>query len=103
MAPETICGPDQALVAAQRSCDGGLMEMEPRQCRAARGLLGMTQKELAQRAGISAVTLNQFEAGVTTPLRATLTVLQQALEKAGVEFTNDDEPGVKMRRKGKRK
>jgi hypothetical protein len=44
-----------------------------------------------------------FESGMTAPTRATLTVLQQAFERAGVEFTNDDEPGVKLRRKGKRK
>jgi transcriptional regulator with XRE-family HTH domain len=76
--------------------------MEPRQCRAARGLLGLTQKELAQRAGVSTVTLNGFETGMTTPTRATLTVLRQALEKAGVEFTNDDQPGVRMKRKGRK-
>ena len=73
--------------------------MEPRQCTAARGLLGLTQKELAQLAGISTVTLHGFERGVTTPTRATLAVLRQALEAAGAEFVDDGQPGVRMRKR----
>jgi hypothetical protein len=39
---------------------------------------------------------------MTDPTRATLDVIQPAFEKAGVEFTNDDQPGVKMKRKGRK-
>ena len=96
---EASCGSAQALLAQER--DSGAREMEPRQCRAARGLLGLTQKELAQLAGVSTVTLHGFERGVTAPTRATLVVIQQALERAGVEFIDDDRPGVRMRKRRK--
>jgi transcriptional regulator with XRE-family HTH domain len=95
MASETSCGPVQALLA-----QGGEREpMVPMQCRAARALLQWTQKEFARRAGVSPVTINGFETGITSPTRATLTVLRQAFEQAGVEFTNDEQPGVRMRRR----
>jgi hypothetical protein len=47
---------------------------------------------------VSGPTLRNFEAGKTTPLRATLTVIQRTLEGAGVEFTNGDAPGVRLRK-----
>jgi hypothetical protein len=47
---------------------------------------------------VSGPTLRNFEAGKTTPLRATLAIVQRTLENAGVEFTNGDEPGVKLRK-----
>lgn len=70
--------------------------MEARQCRAARALLRWTQKELARRAGVSPVTVIMFEAESTVPTRATIVVLRQALERAGVEFS-DDGKGVRVR------
>jgi DNA-binding transcriptional regulator YiaG len=88
---EAVCGSVQALLAE--------LPMEPMQCRAARGLLHWTQNELARRAGVSDVTIRGFENDQTTPTRATLAVLRQAFEKGGVEFTNDDQPGVRMKRK----
>jgi DNA-binding XRE family transcriptional regulator len=68
------------------------------QCRAARALLNWTQGELAGRSGVSIGTIRGFETDQTSPIPATLAALRQALEKAGVEFTNDDHPGVRMRR-----
>jgi transcriptional regulator with XRE-family HTH domain len=62
------------------------------QCRAARGLIGWTQYDLAKRAGIGIVTVHQLEAGVSQPRRATLEVVQRAFEQAGVAFI--DENGV---------
>ena len=54
-------------------------------CRA-RGLLGWSQAKLAGVAGVEIVTVRQLEAGVHTPRRATMEVIQRALEEAGVEF-----------------
>jgi transcriptional regulator with XRE-family HTH domain len=74
------------------------------QCRAARGLLDWTQDRLAKEAGVSALTIRNYEAGKTTPVPATLAVLRQALEKAGVEFIAEDDGGEGVRlRKAKRK
>ena len=66
------------------------------QCRAARGLLGWSQHELAQQARVGIVTVHQLEAGISQPRRATLDVIQRAFEAAGVEFTNGDQPGVRL-------
>ena len=73
----------------------------PAQCRAARGLLNWSQQDLADRAGIGIVTVRQVESGVTEPRRATLTVVEQAFEKAGVEFIdqNGGGPGVRLRKR----
>src|SRR5262245_52594756 len=46
--------------------------------------------DLASQAGICIVTVRQIEAGVTKPRRATLIVLRQALERAGVEFIDEN-------------
>lgn len=58
----------------------------PQQVRAARALLDLTQADLAKRAGISATSLVAFERGNTDPKASTLRAIQEALEKAGVEF-----------------
>lgn len=73
----------------------------PAQCRAARALLDWSQEVLASRAGIGIVTVRQIEAGVTEPRRATLVVLRQAFESAGVEFIpeNGGGPGVRLKKK----
>jgi transcriptional regulator with XRE-family HTH domain len=96
---DVVCGSEQALLA---QAGGGLI-MDAMQCRAARAMLQWKQADLALKAGVSVMTIRNFEAGHTEPMRATLVVLQQAFERAGVEFTDGDELGVKMRRKGKRK
>lgn len=72
----------------------------PEQCRAARGLLDWTQSDLSREAGIGIVTVRQVEAGIGSPRRATLRVVRQALEAAGVEFidANDGGAGVRLRK-----
>ncbi len=58
------------------------------QIRAARAMLGLSQRELAQQAGLSTGTLNNIERGVQTdPKISTLRAIQQALEAEGIEFT----------------
>ena len=66
------------------------------QCRAARGLLDWSQADLASKAGVEIVTVRQFEAAAHEPRRATLDVMLRAFQAAGVEFTNGDQPGVRL-------
>ena len=72
----------------------------PAQCRAARGLLDWTQQRLADEARVGVVTVRQLEAGDTAPRRATLEVIQRALEKSGVQLINQNGggPGVRFRK-----
>jgi transcriptional regulator with XRE-family HTH domain len=71
------------------------------QIRAARGLLGWSQSELAKRAGLSRETVKRVEApsalNVSSEARAKL---QQALEDGGVEFIqgNGSGPGVRLKK-----
>lgn len=73
--------------------------MTPSQCRAARGLLRWKQEELASSSGVSVVTVRNFELEKSTPQRATLDVIQRALESAGVVLIpqNGGGPGVRLR------
>jgi transcriptional regulator with XRE-family HTH domain len=77
----------------------------PQQCRAARGLLDWSQQDLADEALVSVVTVRQFEAGANQPRRATLNVIKQALEAAGVEFIDENGggPGVRLRKQIQKK
>jgi transcriptional regulator with XRE-family HTH domain len=76
----------------------------PMQCRAARGLLDWSQRDLAEKAGVGIVTVRQLEAGTHEARRATLDVVQRAFEAAGVEFIDENGggPGVRLR-KGQQK
>jgi ribosome-binding protein aMBF1 (putative translation factor) len=57
----------------------------------ARGLIrdrekvGLTQKQLAQAAGIRVEILNRAERGATVPSLRTLTKIESALKKAGLK------------------
>lgn len=73
--------------------------MTPAQCRAARGLLKWSQEGLANAAEVGIVSVRQFENENTEPRRATLAAIRRALEAAGVEFTNGDAPGVRLRKR----
>jgi len=77
------------------------MHLTSSQCRAARGLLDITQAELAAKAGVSLRTVISFEAGEGKPIRATLEVIRRAFEAEGVVFidANGDGPGLRLRAK----
>jgi predicted transcriptional regulator len=72
----------------------------PEQCRAARALLGWSQQQLADKAGVGIVTIHQLEAGTSQPRRATGDVVIRALEAAGVEFIDENGggPGVRLKK-----
>ena len=73
----------------------------PSQCRAARGLLDWTQQELADAARIGVATVRLFEGDAAKSRQATLAVLRQAFELAGVEFIDENGggPGVRLRKR----
>lgn len=59
-----------------------------RQIRAARGLLGWSQAELAARAGLSLTSINNIEVGTKSPRSKTLETIQKVLESEGIQFTS---------------
>lgn len=73
------------------------------QCRAARALLDITQRELAEAAGLGESTVRDFEADRRTPYADSLALMRSAFEKSGVEFMGEGEtsdkggPGVRLR------
>ncbi len=70
------------------------------QVRAARGLLGWNQDDLATAAKVAKKTVADFERGARTPYGRTLVGFRTALEKAGVVFIdgNGGGPGVRLRK-----
>ena len=68
------------------------------QVRMARAALGWGVRVLAEKAGVTANTISRYENGADA-LGATLTKIQRALEASGVEFTNGDKPGVRLKRR----
>jgi predicted transcriptional regulator len=75
------------------------MPITPAQCRAARGFVEMDQGTLADDAMVSRSVIIDFEKGRRVPTRNNLAAIQRVLEEAGVEFTNGDAPGVRLRTK----
>jgi DNA-binding transcriptional regulator YiaG len=73
--------------------------MSPEQCRAARGWLGWSQVQLAKRAKVGQSTVKDFESRRRTPIPNNRDAMRRVLEAAGIEFTNGDVPGVRMRKK----
>jgi transcriptional regulator with XRE-family HTH domain len=72
------------------------------QIRAARGLLGWTQAQLARAAGLSEVAIKNLERGRTDPRASTLTAIQEAFDRAGVVFldpgdTRNGGSGVRLK------
>ncbi|WGJ13775.1 helix-turn-helix transcriptional regulator [Methylocapsa sp. D3K7] len=75
-------------------------EISGRQIAAARALLGLSQGELASKAKISTPTLMRMEAKFGEPvgLFNNIAAVCAVLELAGIEFSNGDEPGVRLRK-----
>jgi DNA-binding XRE family transcriptional regulator len=72
------------------------MDISPGQCRAARALLNWTQDTLAVKTGVALKTIRAFENERTKPLGITRAAIKQALEKAGIEFFEDD--GLRLKK-----
>ena len=69
------------------------------QVRAARALLGIEQKTLAEMAGVSLPTIQRMEAsgGTVRGNIDTLTKVVEALDGAGIELLNVGGRGVRLR------
>ena len=67
--------------------------------RAARGLLDWTVRDLAERSGVDRDMVSKIETGAYAGAPETLAAIRRVLERAGVEFTNGDAPGVKLRKR----
>jgi transcriptional regulator with XRE-family HTH domain len=64
-----------------------MIQVDHRQSRAARSLLGWTQQKLADSAGVALATVQFFESNKREPIPNNLVAIRRALEDAGVEFT----------------
>jgi transcriptional regulator with XRE-family HTH domain len=75
------------------------------QIRAARALLRWSGKELAEKTGLGFSTLMRLEVldGVPSAQAKTLETIQNAFEKAGIEFIGAPEDGAGVRWKSKSK
>jgi transcriptional regulator with XRE-family HTH domain len=71
------------------------MNLTPIQCRMARAALGLGIRELAQAAKVSIDTVTRFERGDLLKER-TIEAIQRTFEAAGIQFTNGDQPGVRV-------
>ncbi len=71
------------------------------QIRAARAMLRIEQRDLAEKAGVSLETVKRIERtpGAVSAYAATVDKLRTALEAAGVEFLNGS--GVKLKALGR--
>lgn len=74
--------------------------LTPSQCRMARAALQIGVRDLAQLAGLSAMTVTRFENARTSGAPETQDALRKALETAGVIFIeeNGGGPGVRLRK-----
>ena len=67
------------------------------QCKMARAAVGIGVRELAAAAKVSPDTVARLERGESLRER-TVEAIRAALEAAGVEFTNGEQPGVRLKK-----
>jgi transcriptional regulator with XRE-family HTH domain len=81
------------------------VDITPTQCRAARTLLELTQPQLARLAGLGLSTIVDFEKARRRVSSDAINSIRQALERAGIEFIDEDGggPGVRLRKGSKQK
>lgn len=65
------------------------------QIKAARAILDWSQEDLAQKTGLALNTIRNLETGSISPREKTVSVIRQAVEKAGLEFI--EPAGVRLR------
>jgi DNA-binding transcriptional regulator YiaG len=73
------------------------MTITPAQCRAARGLVSISQDDLAAAARVGNSTVRNFEAGRSVPVVNNLDAIKRALEAMGVQFIPENGGGAGVR------
>jgi hypothetical protein len=89
--------PGVRLAHNDRSSSEG--PITPRQCREARRLLGVTQRQLGKVTGLTPLWISSFERHGRLPKRKAdlwLRRIRAALEEAGAEFVDGNRPGVRL-------
>ncbi len=76
--------------------------LPPALCRAARGLLGLSQSAFARRAGVSRSTVADFEREARRPLRRNLEAMRRTFEELGILFLDGEGVRFADRREGGR-
>jgi len=71
--------------------------MTPAQCRAARGLLEITQSQLAHAAELGLSTVVDFEKERRLVSLGAVEAIRAALERAGIEFIDENGGGEGLR------
>jgi hypothetical protein len=89
-----VCGEENE----QHRRNNFLMSITPTQCRAARALLDLTRPQLAAAACLGLSTVVDFERSRRAVSDAAIAALRATLDASGVEFTNGDQPGVRLRK-----
>lgn len=93
-----------ALTNVARNYDFGYdtqMLSTGNQLRAARALAGVDQQAVANAAKVAVNTIRNMEARGPNPITSgalTVRSVQKAVESFGIEFTNGDQPGVRLRK-----
>jgi predicted transcriptional regulator len=82
-----------------------ILKVSIRQLKAARTLIGWSQEELALAAGISLPTIKRLEAadGMLGGRETTAKKIRSALEKAGIEFIDENGGGLGVRLRDRQK
>lgn len=70
--------------------------MSPAQSRAARGLLGWSEADLAAKTGLDESAVRSFEAGYGDSPSGRIEALRSVFTAAGVVFTQNPMPGVSL-------
>jgi transcriptional regulator with XRE-family HTH domain len=80
-------------------------KMTPGQCRAARGLLEITQSQLAEAADLGLSTVVDFEKERRQVSLGAVKAICSALERAGIEFIDENGggEGIRLRKPRHRK
>jgi transcriptional regulator with XRE-family HTH domain len=74
------------------------MPVTSAQIRMARAALNWTVRDLAKATRLHRNTINNIEVGRYAGDPESLRIIEKILTRAGVEFTNGDQPGVRLRK-----
>jgi transcriptional regulator with XRE-family HTH domain len=78
------------------------MAVTSAQVRMARAALNWTVRDLARATGLHRNTISNIEVGRYAGDPESLRAIEKVFSRAGVEFTNGDQPGVRLRKPGRK-